>query len=122
MTLQNLLTKVNEEKPSSFTSAKLISFVNEVELDVAEQLGIKSAPVYGDNATDKAKTLLAQAPYDRLYVSYLKAMIDYSNEEYASYQLNQEQHTLDFHDFIDWIVRTGSTKNNKFPTRFKNTL
>lgn len=47
MTIRELIQKVAEEKPNSFTEIKLISFVNEVEVEVAEQLKV-SAPVYTD--------------------------------------------------------------------------
>jgi len=118
MTLRDLLTKISEEKPHSFTDAKLISFVNEIEADVAEQYYIKEVPVYADNHTDLDRRLLAPSPYDRLYVSYVKAMIDYSNEEYDSYANNQAQHVQDFREFADWVVRTGQAESDAIPHRF----
>ena len=121
MTIRDLLNKINKEKPNSFTDADLIAFVNEVEPEVAEQLGLTEVPVYEYiHDEDLDVTLLAPLPYDRLYVSYVKAMIDYANEEYASYQLNQEQHTFDFQDFTDWVVRTGQNVNSTYPRRFRN--
>ena len=122
MTLRDLLNKISDEKPNSFSEAKLISFVNEVEAEVAEELHIEDVPVYEDNHVDLDKTLLVHAPYDRLYVSYVKAMIDFSNEEYASYQLNQEQHVQDFRDFLDWAVRTQKVIKRNAVTRFRNVL
>lgn len=47
MTIRELIQKVSEEKPNSFTEQKLISFVNEVEVEVAEQLKCP-APKYTD--------------------------------------------------------------------------
>ena len=111
MTLRDLLNKISDEKPNSFSEAKLISFVNEVEAEVAEELRVEDVPVYEDNHTDLDKVLLVEAPYDRLYVSYVKSQVDYANEEYASYQLNAEQHNQDFTDFINWIVRNGIAVN-----------
>lgn len=119
MTIAELLSKINDEKPNSFGDARLISFINEVEADVAEQLIIDPAPVYNVD-TDRSTSLLADAPYDRLYVSYVKAMVDYANEEYASYQNNQVQHTQDFRDFIDYIVRNGlvADEDDPMPKRY----
>ena len=120
MTIQELLTKITTEKPNSFGNAKLVGFVNEVEAEVAEQLKV-NLPVYTTSETDLAKTLLAPTPYDRLYVSYLKSQVDYANEEYASYQLNAEQHVQDFRDFIDWIVRTKQVQDDRsMPRRFRH--
>lgn len=118
MTIQALITKVKEEKPNSFSDAKLLSFVNEIEEDVAEQLNQEFVPYESVTTTD----LLVPAPYDRLYVSYVKAMIDFSNEEYASYQMNQMQHVQDFRDFTDWVVRENKATDHVMPYRFKNIM
>ena len=116
MTIQGLINKVKEEKPNTFTDAKLLSFVNEIETEVAEQLCEDFTPYTAVDST----ILLAPDPYSRLYVSYVKAMIDYSNEEYASYQLNQMQHVQDFTDFINWIVREQVAVESIVPSRFRN--
>lgn len=115
MTVATLLTKIQDEKPNSFEEERLIAFITEIEAEVAEQLRV-FAPVY--SVDDKNKNLLAPAPYDRLYVSYLKSMVDYANEELASYQNNAAQHVQDFRDFTDWVVRTGRAKPTLAHTRF----
>ncbi len=117
MTIQKLIDKVQEEKPNTFQTDKLIEFINEIEADVAEQINLDIPSYTGE---DMNEDLMAPSPYDRLYVSYLKAMIDYANEEYASYQLNQEQHNQDFTDFVNWIVRTGQSDKSLIPSRFAN--
>lgn len=118
MTIQKLIDKVQEEKPNTFGTEKIIAFINEIESVVAEELRKRAIP-YTTN--DMGETLLAPAPYDRLYVSYVKSMIDYANEEYASYQLNAEQYALDFSDFADWVVRTDFVdSDNLAPRRFRN--
>lgn len=122
MTLRELINKIAKEKPHSFTEADIIAFVNQVEAEVAEQFNMSEAPQYMDNHTDLDIELLAPSPYSRLYVSYVKSQIDYANEEYASYQLNAEQHTQDFRDFIDWIVRERIAGSRVIPRRFKNVL
>ena len=125
MTIQSLINKVQEEKPNTFQTDKLIEYINEIEADVADQVNM-DIPVYTSepdpetNESDLDKELIVPAPYDRLYVSYLKAMIDYANEEYASYQLNQMQHVQDFTDFMNWLVRTGQNDKSLIPSRFRN--
>lgn len=119
MKLIELIAKVKEEKPTSFTNEKLTAFVNEVEADVQEQLGIEATErkTY-DYETDKEAELLVGSPYSRLYVSYLKAQIDYAAEEYQSYENNQAQHIADFREFVDMLVREGKVR--VAPKRFKN--
>lgn len=116
MTITGLIDKVKEEKPNTFSDEKLLSFINEIEIEAAEQLA-EDFDSYSEVDTTE---LLVPAPYDRLYVSYVKAMIDYANEEYASYQLNAEQHTQDFRDFVNWCVREKVAVNHVIPSRFRN--
>lgn len=123
MTIRELLNKISKEKPNSFTEADLISFVNEVEAEAAEQFNMSESPAYDDNHVDLDVQLLVPAPYDRLYISYVKAMIDLANEEMESYANNQAQHVQDFRDFTDWVVRTGQAEpSHTAVTRFKNIL
>lgn len=116
MTIKGLIDKVKEEKPNTFTDAKLLSFINEIEVEVAEQLCEDFDPY----TTVDTTTLLCPEPYSRLYVSYVKAMVDYANEEYASYQMNQMQHVQDFTDFINWVVRERVAVEDAIPSRFRN--
>ena len=116
MTIQGLINKVKTEKPNTFSDAWLLKFVNEIEEDVAEQLREEFTPYDAVDSTE----LMAGAPYDRLYVSYLKSQVDYANEEYASYQLNAEQHVQDFTDFINYIVREKVVEEDVLPSRFRN--
>lgn len=125
MTIRDLLNRIEKEKPNSFTEADLIAFLNEVEAQVADELHMKEADVpvyeYGHDE-DLDNILLVPAPYDVLYISYLKAKIDYANEEYDSYTNNQAQHVQDYKDFVDWIVRTGKTRAMSSVRRFRNVM
>lgn len=124
MTINTLLAKVKDEKPNSFGDERLIAFINEIEIEVAEQLHVEPAPEYENTEESRSEALLAPAPYDRLYVSYVKSQIDYANEEYESYENNRAQHVQDFRDFVDWIVRTKQVIDidNYWPARFKNVM
>ena len=119
MTIRALIDKVQTEKPNTFTDEHMLSFVNEIEADVAEELRREEFEEY--TLEDLNEELMVGRPYDRLYVSYLKAQVDYANEEYPSYQLNADQHNQDFRDFADWVVRTGQAFN-WIPTKFRNIL
>ena len=119
MTIRKLIDKVQKEKPNTFTDEHMLLFVNEIEADVAEELRREDFEEY--TLDDMDEELMVGRPYDRLYVSYLKSQVDYANEEYPSYQLNAEQHMIDFKDFADWVVRTGQAFN-WIPTKFRNIL
>lgn len=120
MTIQKLLDKVQDEKPNSFGAERLVAFINEIEQDVAEQLRYEAEDIPAYTAEDLTPVLIVPAPYDRLYVSYLKAQIDYANEELDSYANNQAQHAQDYDDFMDWIVRENKAESNPMPVRFRN--
>lgn len=115
MTLEKLISLVKEEKPNTFSEAKLTEYVNDIEAEVAEQF-LTDAPTY-EWDKDKETLLLAKRPYDKLYVSFVKAKIDYANEEYESYTNNATQHAQDFKELVDWIVRDGIAPGI---TRFKH--
>lgn len=104
---------LDEEKPHSFGDDRLITWLNEVEADVQEQLGI--SPFIPITSLDDK--LSAPIPYDRLYVSFMKAKIDYALEDYGSYENNQAQHVSDFRDYVSWLVRTGQSAKKQ--TKFK---
>jgi hypothetical protein len=120
MTVRELITKVNQQKPNSFPQDVLISFVNEVEAEIAEELRMKEKPVYSAATLDDE--LLVPAPYDGIYQSFVKARIDFANEEYLSYENNQVQFAQDFNDVRDWIIRTGAAVDHNKRRRFKNTF
>lgn len=120
MTIQELIIKVQEEKPNTFETGKYIEYINEVESAVYDEIRKEFTPFTTD---DLLESLIVPAPYDGLYVSYVKAKIDYANEEYASYQLNQEQYASDFAEFENFVVRTGFEQepdNIVTPHRFRN--
>jgi hypothetical protein len=120
MTIADVLRIVKEEKPNTFTDAKLIEYINEVEAFVAKELRMPQSewPTY--TTSDMTDELIAEYPYDRLYVSYLKTKIDYALGEYASYQLNSEQFDTDFSLYCDFVVREAKADTAFTPTRFRN--
>lgn len=118
MTIKRLIDKVQEEKPNTFSDSKLLDFINEVEYQTAEELAVDFEPYTSVDTTE----LLVPEPYSRLYESFVKMKIDYANEEYGSYQLNEEQHTLDFQDFVNWVVREGIAVNHMTPRKVRNIL
>lgn len=119
MIIKDLFKTIRDEKPNSFDDETLMRWVNEVEGEVQEQLAESDIAPY--EKSDVYEELLAPFPYDRLYVSYLKAKIDYALEEYSSFENNQAQHVQDFRDFVDWVIRSGNSKQD-YPTRFINVI
>ena len=119
MKLSEAIERVKKEKPHSFSENHCTLFVTEVEMQVQDFLGISASErVKYDWENDGGKELIVPAPYDRLYISWLKAKIDYSNEEYESYANNQDQFNADFAEFKAWAIREGKVASSNL--RFKN--
>lgn len=119
MKLSEAIERVKLEKPHSYSENHCTLFITEAEMQVQDFLGIPTEERIKYNwEQDGNKELIAPAPYDRLYISWLKAKIDYSNEEYESYANNQDQFNADMAEYQAWAIREGKVINNNL--RFKN--
>lgn len=120
MKLAELIQEVMDEKPNSFNPERLTAFASEVEAEVQEYLGVDDAEkIKYDWKEDGSRELIVTAPYDILYKSYLKARIDYTNEEYQSYANNQAQFNSDMDEWKAWAMRSGIVKSDE-PLYFRN--
>lgn len=120
MKLSEAIEQVKKEKPHSFGVDHCTVFINEVESAVQEFLGIpETERKKYDYKNDGNVELIVKEPYSILYISFLKAKIDYAMEEYESYANNQAQFGSDFEDFKAWAVREGKIRK-PLPKRIKN--
>jgi len=112
MKLSEVIQQVKTEKPHSFSSDHCTIFINEIEAQVQEYLGIpaEQRKKY-DWAADGNTELIVPQPYSNIYISYLKARIDYCNEEYESYANNQAMHSDDMEEFRAWAIREDMVLN-----------
>lgn len=120
MKLTEAIQQVKREKPHSFSEDHCTVFINEVEAMIQEFLGIpKNERIKYDWERDGNKALIVHEPYSVLYISFLKAKIDYVSEEYESYANNQAQFVSDFDEFKAWAIRTDKVRKT-LPSRIKN--
>ena len=121
MTLREVLNKVNTEKPNSFTDAYLTKIVNEVEAMVYDYLETPDEDrIYYTLPDDIDVSLNIPEPYSSAYEAYLKARLDYANEEYELYSNNQAQFEADFDDWKAYAMRHGQVDTSGLPERIKN--
>lgn len=108
MKLSSLIETIKREKPHSFSPEDVTKFVNEVEAVIQEYLEAESTEwkIY-DWENDGGKELIVSAPYNRLYESFVKAKIDFANEEYESYATNQAQYNADLEEWKAYVMRSG---------------
>lgn len=120
MKIATLIESVSREKPNAFNRDDLTEYVNEIEAMVQDYLGVEpSEMIRYAWKNDGDKELIVKPPYDVLYKAYLKAKIDYANEEYESYSNNQAQFTSDYEDWQAYAMRSGMVIND-MPRAFTN--
>lgn len=121
MTLREVLQKVNTEKPNSFSDEYLTKLVNEVEAMVYEFLEAPDGSrIYLELPEDIDTELQIPEPYSTAYESYLKARLDYANEEYELYTNNQAQFSADFDSWKAYAMRHGKVNTTDLPTQITN--
>lgn len=90
MKLSEAIEQVKMLKPNAYTDDTLTMLLNQFEAMVqSEVLGNKEIFSY-DWKADGDRELLVPSPYDICYVSYVSAMVDFNNQEYAGYANNME--------------------------------
>lgn len=120
MKLSECIEEVRLEKPNSFSAELQTNNINRLEASIQEFLGTdRDEWVQYEWAEDGGKELIVPMPYDVLYISYLKAKIDYALEEYESYANNQAQFESDFEEWKAWTIRSGMA-NADMPMCFSN--
>ena len=113
MKLAVCIEDVKQEKPNAFSEEKLTAFVNELEAMVQEYLGVEPNDMIAyDWTEDDEKGLLVPAPFDCMYKSWLKAKIDYSNEEYYSYANNQAQFESEYEEWQAYALSSGMVRSD----------
>ena len=121
MTINEVISTVKREKPNQFANEHLIQWLNEVESLVQNKLGIMIDEWFRYSVDDieNETELIVSPPYDILYVYWLKAKIDYTNEDYESFGNNQAQFQSHFNEFLAHAHRNGLV-TSRLPRKFKN--
>ena len=112
MKLVEAVERVKAEKPNAYSDDTLAKWVSQIEKTAqVEIMGVDPADAVEYSwKTDGDEDLLVPEPYDDLYVYYLKAMIDYNNKEFTSYNYNTQMFNSTYSSFAGWYKRTyGST-------------
>jgi hypothetical protein len=104
--ISDLLAYCDAVKPNAFDTATKLVWVNEIEgMIQTDVMLIASADVVQYDAEDTAAALLVPAPHDKLYRSYLCAMIDFANGEYDRYNNSMAMFNTHYREFTEWYIR-----------------
>ena len=119
MILDDLLKRIDVQKPNAYTRQEKIRWVNALDgmvktliIDTHEDGEYISFDEYTDKDGDAE--LLIPAPFDELYLHWLEAKIDYSNAEYGKYNNSMAMYNAMYEEFRRWYNRQHLPKAEKF--------
>lgn len=108
MVLRDIIRMVDEIRPNAFSEPVKTAWVNEAEGLVQTDvflLNIEEVTFY--KWPENAETeLLVKPPHDKLYLSYLSAMICYANGEYNRYANEMQMFNAHFGEYMRWFTET----------------
>lgn len=106
MTLFDVIKTVDDIKPNAFLNNTKTAWINEVEgLVQTEVLLLASSSIISYNFDSDSNTqLLVKPPHDKIYWTYLSAMIDFANGEYNKYQNSMQLFNTYFGEYMRWYA------------------
>lgn len=122
MTINQLISEVDELKPNHYGDEQKLKWINKVEGMIVNEI-IKTHEPDPELAevefTEYTKhthidtELIVKEPYADVYKYYLFAMIDMHSEEYERYQNSYQMFNACYQDFADYWNRTHRSLGTK---------
>lgn len=108
MTLKEIIDRVDDIKPNAFDEATKTMWLNEVEGYVQTEILLLNVHDIIQYKWPEAENweLLVPPPHDKIYWTYLTAMIDFANGEYKKYQNTMQMYNEFIGEFTRWFART----------------
>lgn len=116
MTIQDAINWVDSKKYNIYTREDKVRWLSEQDralwlfLQSFEEFDGKTFDGY-DGDTPLDRELLAPEPFDRLYLRWLEAQIDYANQEYTKYNNAMALHLEAWKDLTAWCLRSYTHKS-----------
>lgn len=112
MTIIEAINKTDARRPNTYTPEDKVEWLDHVDRMI--KLRIIDTHVGGDAVafagytidTDQQTQLLAQAPYDELYLRWLEAQIHYHNDEIKKYNVAITMFNTAYEGFANYYNRT----------------
>lgn len=111
MTLQEAIDMQEALKPSAIPESMKITWLSTLDGSIKAEVidthkGGEQIAFSGYDESNKEQQLLAPAPYDRLYVSFLIAQIERYSGEIEKYNNSIMLYNVDYNDYTNWYNRT----------------
>ncbi len=108
MILSDVLRQADEFSPNTFSDELKVSFLNEAEGLVQTNvllLAVEDIITY-TWPEDQNTELIVRPPHDKLYRTYVAALIDFANGEYNRYQNKMQMFNAHFSEYMGWFAET----------------
>ena len=119
MKVKDVLDQVNTLKPHPYSAETLVQWLSECEGMAQTRVMLQSPVELVQYSWPESQEweLLVDPPHDKLYVSYLLAMIDYHNGEYGKYQNSMAMFNAQFSEFSRWFATVYRPADNDVERR-----
>lgn len=120
MTINQVITQIQNEKPSQYSVDTLVKWLSDVEGLIYHEVvrwhkgtdHIQYKPFNAD--TDLDKVLFVPEPYSNVYLRYLAAQIDYNNGELPQYANSMTLYNTALTAFADYYNRNNMPKQDHY--------
>lgn len=114
MKISEILAYVDRVKDNAYSDADKIIWLNEVEgLAQSEVMLLSPDDIVTYTPDDTDAEMLVKPPHDKIYYSYLVAMIDYYNGEYDKYANSQSLFNQYMAEYERWYAQRYAPANGK---------
>ena len=117
MNLKQIIDMVDDIKPNAFSAETKTGWINECEGLVQTEvflLAPEEVIAYSYEA-DKNKEMLVGGPHNKIYWTYLTALIDFANGEYNKYQNTMQLFNNYFGEYMRWYALHYRPADNVTP-------
>lgn len=119
MTVAQAIDRTDRLKPNSYAYADKLVWLSQLDGTIKREMidtheggtAAEFVPYTADN--DPERVLLAEAPYDEMYIHYLSSQIDYFNGEYDRFNNSNAMFESAFSAFRNAFNREHSAKETK---------
>ena len=118
MTIIEAINRIDSLKQNTYSQSDKVAWLSEVDSTVKVEVidtheGECTFTGY-DDLTDPETVLLIPAPYDKAYLLWMEAQIDYYNGEYEKYNNAMDMFSTAFTGFVNAYNRTNMPKGKRF--------
>ena len=120
MKIIEAINGIDSLKHNTYTQGDKVAWLSELDLTVKREIsdtheGGESIDFTGyDDTTDTDTELLVPEPYDKVYLLWLEAMIDYYNGEYDKYNNASDSFNTAYNRYKNYYNRTYMPKGKEF--------